>query len=149
MHDRHQRLAKIHGSLISLSQLILGPNAVVQGALSDILNNTPQSFYEFVNGSLENHANILYESFKKTPGLNPIKPQGAMYMMVEILIDMFRDISDERDFCQKLLTEEMVSVLPGSCFMAPNFFRVVICAPPPVLQQVTQRLTLFCQNHCK
>lgn len=30
---------------MSLSQKILGPNTILQGAMSDIFTNTPQSFY--------------------------------------------------------------------------------------------------------
>lgn len=37
---------QIRGALQSLSQRIIGSNTLVQGALPDILKNTPQSFFD-------------------------------------------------------------------------------------------------------
>ena len=39
------------------------------------------------------------------------------------------DIEDDVHFCKALLGEESVGLLPGSCFGADNFVRVVICPP--------------------
>jgi aspartate/methionine/tyrosine aminotransferase len=32
-----------------------------------------------------------------------VEPKGAMYLMVEILVDQFKDIADDKDFARKLL----------------------------------------------
>ena len=37
---------QVISGLVSLSQKILGPNTILQGALPDILEKTPQSFYD-------------------------------------------------------------------------------------------------------
>ena len=57
VQDRHDVFNKeIRGGLLNLSQVILGPNSVVQGALDDILHNTPQNFYDETIKQLEvNH----------------------------------------------------------------------------------------------
>jgi len=39
-------LQQVRPGLIALSQQILGPNTLIQGALPEILANTPQSFFE-------------------------------------------------------------------------------------------------------
>lgn len=72
-----------------------------------------------------------------------------MYVMVQLLLDQFEDIVDDMDFTQKLLNEEMVYVLPGECFAAPNFFRVVFCAPLTVLEDACDRMERFCKAHAK
>jgi tyrosine aminotransferase len=46
-------------------------------------------------------------------GLKPVTPQGAMYMMVGIEVEKFRDIESDVDFSAKLLAEENVICLPG------------------------------------
>lgn len=54
VHDRHDAFAaEVRTGLLNLSQVILGPNSVVQGALDDILHRTPQSFYEETISQLE------------------------------------------------------------------------------------------------
>lgn len=53
------------------------------------------------------------EALSKINGLKPIKPQGAMYMMVGIEIEKFKDITSDEEFSQKLLAEESVLCLPG------------------------------------
>jgi len=37
-------------------------------------------------------------------------------------------------------------VLPGKCFSAPGFFRVVFAAPPQVLDQAWDRIEAFCRR---
>ena len=51
IHDRNDVLQDVIRGLMSLSQRILGPNTIVQGALEDILNNTPQSYYDGIVGT--------------------------------------------------------------------------------------------------
>jgi tyrosine aminotransferase len=48
-----------------------------------------------------------------------------MYMMVKIEVEEFTDISDDLDFCKKLLTEQCCLVFPSMMFFAKNFFRIV------------------------
>jgi len=45
--------------------------------------------------------------------------------------------------------QESVFVLPGSCFGAPNFFRVVFTAPQEKLGEAYARIAEFCEAHKK
>jgi tyrosine aminotransferase len=49
----------------------------------------------------------------KIDGLVPVNPQGAMYMMVGIEVNKFKDIKSDVEFSAKLLDEENVVCLPG------------------------------------
>jgi tyrosine aminotransferase len=40
-----------------------------------------------------------------------------------------------------------VFVLPGACFGAPNFFRVVFTAPEAKLAEAFARIVAFCEAH--
>jgi len=70
-----------------------------------------------------------------------------MYLMVEIDPSKFIDIKDDREFSIKLLNEELVYVLPGQCFNAVNFFRIVFCAPKKELGEACNRIRNFCNRH--
>jgi len=72
---------QIRKGLVQLTQRVLGPCSLIQAALPSILS-TPQSFHNETVAKLQRNADCLYESIKRIPGLNPIKPTAAMYMMV-------------------------------------------------------------------
>jgi tyrosine aminotransferase len=50
-------------------------------------------------------------------------------------------------FAEKLLEEESVLVLPGECFRAPGFIRIVTTVPEHVLQVAWDRIESFCSRH--
>jgi tyrosine aminotransferase len=150
VHDRFGVFGKpVRESLISLSQLILGASTVIQAAIPDIFATTDQSFYDRYNKTLEAHAMFLVKRLSEIRGLKVVVPQGAMYFLVEIEISKFEDITDDEDFAQKLLTDELVFVLPGACFQAKNYFRVVTCAPQKMLSEACDRIQSFCERHYK
>lgn len=147
VHDPQGYLGEVRQGLARLATLILGPNTLVQGALPTILKETPQSFYDDLNGKLKENADYTYERISKIKGLRVIRPGGAMYCMVGIDVDRFgADITDDVSFSRILLQEESVFVLPGQCFRMPNFFRIVICPPKDKLQEAYDRLEQFCQR---
>ncbi len=53
------------------------------------------------------------------------------------------------EFSTRLLNEEFVFVLPGQCFQAPNFFRIVFCASLPALREACKRIAEFCERLSK
>ncbi|KAI7874697.1 tyrosine aminotransferase [Lichtheimia hyalospora FSU 10163] len=150
VHDRHDAFAaEVRTGLLNLTQVILGPNSVVQGALDDILHRTPTSFYEETISQLEYNAKLGIDAVSKIDGLTPVTPQGAMYMMVGIDMDKFKDISSDVEFSQKLVAEENVLCLPGQCFDYPNFIRIVITPPAGSLKEAYERMADFCARHRK
>lgn len=81
IHDRHDALSEVRKGLMNLSSRILGSNSLVQGALPAILRNVPQKFYDELVETLQSHANIAHQMLQEIPGLMPIMPAGAMYLM--------------------------------------------------------------------
>ncbi|KND01992.1 tyrosine aminotransferase [Spizellomyces punctatus DAOM BR117] len=147
VHDRNGALEQIRKGLINLSQLILGPNSLVQAALPDILQ-APKSFYEQTMEQLERNANISEKLLTGIPGLRPVFPQGAMYLMVEIDTSRFKNINDDLDFVEKLAEEESVLCLPGKCFRCRgNFIRIVFTPPVEKLDIAYSRIRSFCERH--
>ena len=149
IYDRKDRFSEVRKAITKLSQIIVGSNTIVQAAIPDMLFGTPEEYFTKHNTMLQEHCNVLMDGFEGITGLNPIRPQGAMYVMMGIDTAAFKDIEDDCDFCQKLLTEEFVFVLPGSSFGATNFVRLVFAAPVPILKDAVARIVNFVNTHKK
>eukprot|EP01059_Diplonema_ambulator_P005198 TRINITY_DN1494_c0_g1_i1.p1 TRINITY_DN1494_c0_g1~~TRINITY_DN1494_c0_g1_i1.p1 ORF type:complete len:408 (+),score=149.69 TRINITY_DN1494_c0_g1_i1:61-1284(+) len=149
VHDRNNLLLDIMEGLMALSTIILGPNSCVQAALPDILLKTSDKYYTDFVQTLASNAQLTYDAMAAIDGLTPVKPQGAMYVMVGIDIARFPGFPSEIEFSKELLREQAVMVLPGSCFMMPNYFRIVFTKPAEKLQEAYARIAEFCDKHRK
>lgn len=149
IHDRDNVFREVRKGLANLSARILGANTLVQGALPDILRNTPQQFYDDLVLTLYRHAEIAYKGIKQIRGLHPIMPGGAMYMMIAIVIEHFPEYDTDLDFVQALVAEQSVFCLPGQCFEYPNYIRIVLTVPEEMIVEACGRLAEFCAKHYK
>ncbi|CAA3033088.1 tyrosine aminotransferase, partial [Olea europaea subsp. europaea] len=148
LHDRAGVLGReVRAGLQRLSQRIIGSNTIVQGALADILERTPQAFYDQTVRTLQAHARLAYDELSRVPGLRPVMPQGAMYMMVGIDMDMFPEFGTDLELVNQLVCEESVFVLPGQCFDFPGYVRLVLTVPEPQLRAACSRIRSFCARH--
>jgi len=141
IHDRHNVLADVKQGMIALSQKIVGPCALIQGALPKILRDTPQSYFDNIKDVISRNAAVVYEVLGRVPGLKPLRPQGAMYCMVGFNQQFF---GEETAFMQGLITEESVYCLPGSAFNLPNWFRLVLTYPEEVTREACERIADYC-----
>eukprot|EP00127_Corallochytrium_limacisporum_P003169 Clim_evm18s147 gene=Clim_evmTU18s147 len=149
IHDRNNRLGEVRQGLVALSQRLLGANSIVQAALPNILHKTPQSFYDETMGQLEENVNVLMERLSKVDGLKPIKPSGAMYLMVGVEMTKFPEFKDDFELVQRMITEQSVFCLPGRCFTYPGYFRIVVSPPKDRLIEACDRIEEFCKQHRK
>lgn len=149
IHDRQNRLAEVSTGLRNLCGRILGSNTLVQGAIPAILEKTPQSYFDSVIEILSENAILAYSRLKMVRGLNPIMPNGAMYMMIGLRLEHFPEFNDDVTFIQELVNEQSVFCLPGSCFEYPNFMRIVLTVPRDLLQDACDRIADFCEMHYK
>ena len=101
------------------------------------------------NTKLEEAANLFYDGIMLAPGLIPIMPSGAMYMMVKIDFSRLENFSDDFNFCQALVSQKSVFVLPGSCFGSSDFFRVVITIPEDKITEACRRIVDFCNRNIR
>uniref|UniRef100_A0A8C4QL11 Tyrosine aminotransferase n=1 Tax=Eptatretus burgeri TaxID=7764 RepID=A0A8C4QL11_EPTBU len=148
IHDRDGIMgSEIRDGLIRLSQKILGPSTIIQGALNHILNKPPESFFMNTINFIKSNADLCFDRLSSVPGLTPILPRGTMYMMVAIEMDKFPEFEDDVNFIQALVTEQSVFCLPAKCFEFNNYIRLVLTVPTPLMLQACQRLWDFCQKH--
>ena len=88
----------------------------------------------------------------RTPALPPPNSRraaGAMYVMVGFDPSALEGVADGSDLCMQLLNEEGVFVLPGGCFGASDFFRVVFSGPQEKLAEAFDRIESFCRRKAK
>ncbi|XP_051580050.1 tyrosine aminotransferase-like [Myxocyprinus asiaticus] len=148
IHDRNNIFGTgIREGLVKLSQRILGPCTVVQGALEGILNNTPPSFYHSTISFLKSNSEICFSELSTVPGLNPVMPSGAMYIMVGIEMEQFPEFQNDVEFTERLVTEQSVFCLPATAFEYPNFFRIVVTVPEETMVEACVRIREFCACH--
>ena len=147
IHDRNAKFQEVRKGLVNLSQLTLGANSLVQSAIPEFLQ-APQSFFESTLDQLQENAELSRSILANVPGITPIFPQGAMYLMLKIDIERFKGIKDDVDFVEKLVQEEAVLCLPGQCFRCPGcFVRIVFTAPKDKLESAFKRIKEFCARY--
>nr|AGU68014.1 tyrosine transaminase [Strigomonas galati] len=139
--------------------LVLGPNTLVQAALPGALQRTPKSHFDLIVSRMEGGAMVIFRAIKEravrttdgAPLLIPTMPQGAMYVMVEMVMENFDPAAfkDDVEFYLKLNEEENVLVIPGSAFHMKNYFRLVTTRPPVILEEAIDRIVSFCQRYEK
>nr|XP_033797668.1 tyrosine aminotransferase [Geotrypetes seraphini]XP_033797669.1 tyrosine aminotransferase [Geotrypetes seraphini] len=148
IHDRKDIFGnEIRDGLIRLSQRILGPCTIVQGALEHIIHRTPQDFYHNTISFIKANADLCHSTLSLVPGLTPIRPAGAMYLMVGIAMEHFPEFENDIEFTERLISEQSVFCLPATCFEYPNYFRVVLTIPEEMMLEACSRIRYFCEQH--
>lgn len=137
----------IRSGLSRLTQRLMGPNSLVQGALHDILMNVPETFYKQTMDFIFTNAKLCYDRLELVDGLQPFMPQGSMYLMVRFDAKSYPSIDGDLDFTSKLMNEESVLVLPGKCFDFSNYFRICLTVPTNVMEEAMNRIEEFCSRH--
>ncbi|KAL7588413.1 hypothetical protein Lser_V15G40554 [Lactuca serriola] len=140
----------IVSSLKSCLVISAEPPTVIQGAIPRILKSTPESFFVNINKLLKEAADMFYERLKEIPLLVcPHKPEGSMFVLVQLNLSGFYDVVDDTDFCMKLAKEESMILLPGDAVGLKNWLRVSFAAEPKILEDAIGRLKAFCLRHAK
>ena len=137
--------------------MTLGANSLVQSVIPAVLNPEPDSraahelarFRRSYLGELERNSAFTVKALADVPGIHIVAPQGAMYGMIQIKVEQFKDVGSDVEFADKLLNEQAVFLLPGQCFGIPNFVRIVFAAPVQKLNTAYTRIAEFCREHVK
>eukprot|EP00871_Galdieria_phlegrea_P003363 jgi/Galph1/4027/GphlegSOOS_G2710.1 len=148
IHDRQDILSN-SGVIAALHQLTMRmfiPSTPIQSAIPVLFSEACRKGQQQIKEELQRNALIAYELIKDISGLGCRKPQGALYLFVEIDLSQL-DFTNEVEFSRMLLKEESVFVIPGSCFGWPSAFRIVLNAPEPILKEACHRLRHFCKCH--
>lgn len=149
VHDEHGTLegSGVRAAINSLCQISLGPSVPLQAAVPTILAIDDSLWLADVMASLRKAATASAERVDEIKGLSTATPpEGAMYMLVRVDLEAFRGCSTDALFAEELLAEESVLVLPGECFQASGYFRIVTTVPESVLLKAWDRIEDFCKR---
>lgn len=149
VHDRNNvlEIGQVRKGLRQLSTRMLMPNAPTQALIPYLMETSAKSDgLAKLMLSLEENAEAVMEALSSAAGISCVRPQGSMYLMAGIDVERL-GFADDLSFAKALRSEESVFVLPGQCFQAPNFMRIVFCAPPPMLREAGARIVRFCARH--
>lgn len=148
-YNNHGYFDKVLDNLGKHAMIQLHPTSLVQAALPQILDTVPESFFENLKGKLREASTYAYERVGKIKGITPVKAQAAMYLFCMFDPEVFEGISDDIDFCKKLLADQNCMIFPAQCFFSKNGFRLTICTSKEVIDDFATRLEAFCQKHYK
>ncbi|KAL8031529.1 hypothetical protein ABFX02_13G031900 [Erythranthe guttata] len=151
-HDPNGILMKqgIVDSIKGFLNISSDPATFIQGAVPEILENTPADFFTKIVNTLKESAEICYDRIKEIPCIAcPSKPEGSMFVMVKLNLSLLEGFKDDTDFCCKLAKEESVIVLPGVVVGLKNWLRITFAIEPSSLDDGLSRMKAFCARHAK
>jgi aminotransferase len=123
--------------------LIMSAPTMGQVAAVEALANGEEAVRE-MHSEYDQRRRIVVDGFN-TLGLNCFEPHGAFYAFPSIALT---GMSDE-EFCEQLLLEERVAVVPGSAFgqCGSGFIRASYATSRERLEMALERLAHFMQRH--
>lgn len=95
-----------------LSQTILSCTSEFSQLGAKEALNTTNSFIDKMNTEYQERMYMLVKGLNKIPGISCVKPDGAFYIFPQI----DKSLGNIQDYCNKLLIEEGICVVPGEFF---------------------------------
>ena len=122
---------------------IFGSPQFIQDAAAFALNND-EYYVREMRDMYRRRRDLVCERLEVMPHLKFLRPQSGMFIMIDVS-ELF---ADDKEFAQRLLDVEAVSVLPGSAFgqSTSGHVRLSLVQPEEVLMQGCDRLQKFVQS---
>lgn len=124
---------------------ILCASSTSQYAALEALRSCDQDV-EFMYNEYKARRDMVYEGLKEI-GLSVFKPHGAFY----IFPDISRTGMTSEEFCEKLLHEEKVGCVPGTCFgpQGEGHIRISYAASRENIAEALKRIGRFVEKYKK
>lgn len=99
----------------------------------------------------EKRAKLIYELINEIPGVSCRMPAGAFYVFVNVAGLYGKSYNGQKllgsvQFCEVLLQEKLVAVVPGIAFGADDFIRLSYATSEEKIEKGIARLREFCQE---
>lgn len=137
----------IHAMQVMQSQSISSPCSISQYAALEALTGDQTPVKDYVK-LLSKRRELVYKFFNETEGFSCSELSGAFYVFpncskfINSTMPDGQVIKDDKDFCNYLLEEENVLVVPGSVFKGDNHFRLSYAVSDEVLQKSLLKIKL-------
>jgi aspartate aminotransferase len=138
---------EIISAMISLqTQTTSGTSSISQKAAIRALSSS-QKPLENMRREFEKRRGYLTKELSKIKGISFTSPEGAFYFFVDISQLLKGQLKSSQQWCQKLLEEEQVSVVPGEAFLHPNCFRLSFATSMEDIQKGVKKIINFISHH--
>ncbi len=136
---------KVIKGMTSLISHIMG-NASVPAQLAAIaaLEHDDQPPKETID-TLKKQRKIVCDELNKIPEIKYHPPEGAFY----VFLDLRQITSSSIEWCENLLNETGVALVPGEAFEAPGFARLTFVCEEETLKKALQLLSDFIKKGSK
>jgi len=139
--------ADIITAMLDMAQhtMLCPPNSTQWAALA-ALNMDDDADFEKIRQHYDKRRILLYTELNRM-GLKTAEPKGAFYIFPDVSVT---GLSSEA-FCEKLLLEEKVMVLPGDSFgeQGKNHIRICYATPYEGIKEALQRIERFTDKYRK
>lgn len=125
------------------SQSTSNPCSIAQKAAVAALNGGMDSIHEMVKAFEERHAYVV-KRLQSISGVEVIPADGTFYIFpsVQALIEK-RGFANDLEFCERLLSDEGLAVVPGSAFGTEGCIRLSFAVSMDTLRDSLERLERF------
>ena len=118
-------------------------NSITQKAALPALDGKADADIEVMRVAFEKRRNMAYELLSSIEGLSVVKPEGAFYLYVNTKAVE----EDSMKFCQKLLEEKGVAVVPGVGFGSEGYFRLSFATDDATIKDGISRIASFMKDY--
>jgi aspartate aminotransferase len=142
-------LELIKAMVLMQGQSTTNPTSIAQAAAVEALNGSQQCV-EDMRAIYQTRRDTMVAGINKADGLSVTAPAGAFYLYVSCegvlgkVTAAGKKITNEADFCQYLLDEYHLAVVPGEAFGLSPYFRVYFAISDEVLAESCTRLQQAC-----
>jgi len=124
------------------SQSTSNINSITQKAAIPALLGEVDEEIEQMRQAFEKRAQEAVKLFNEIDGLSVIQPQGAFYLFVNI-----KDVAESSiTFCEQLLKETGVAVVPGVGFGSEGYFRFSFATDITTIREGIRRIEKFVKS---
>lgn len=141
-------MASKNKALISAVKRLQGQStsnicSITQYAAIPALNGTCNQDIENMRQAFEKRRNLALSILDKVSNISIYKPEGAFYLFVNIQ----KIEKDSMKFCQKLLEQEKVAVVPGVGFGMDGYFRLSYATSDELIKKGLERIVKFINSY--
>lgn len=137
---KDKKLVKLMNNL--QSQCTSNINSITQKAAILALKGEADADIEDMRKAFEERMNFVVDSINNIQNLSALKPQGAFYLFINIST-LPRYGTDSMGFCQALLKEQGVALVPGVAFGMEGFVRLSFACSLEQLKEGITRISQF------